>query len=438
MQAAAQARHRHGGAVGVPHAVPVVPRAPRAHPDTSSASAPGARAGRPQVGRRPTVCGVGLRPTVVQAGGTPALPGTPAGLRPACGRGARDPRNSCGPPARLRAGRPRSQGLLRACGPLAGGTPAIPGTPAGLRPACGRGARDPGNSCEPSDRLRAGRSRFRELLRACGPLAGGTPAIPGTPAGLRTACRRDARDPGNSYGPADRLRTGRPRSRELLRACGPLAGGASAILGTPAGLQTACGRGARDPGNSCGHADRLRAGRLRSRELLRACGPLAGGTPAIPGTPAGLRTACGRGARDPGNSSARCLSRDRGHLARFNTPVGLRPTAGGTPAIPGTPAGGAPGLTWNKWPRAGCGAPAPAPAQTDARHASCPADPPPLSAARTPHTRACSRRASAAARGGCRDFHGKTQNENLPDRGRRACRPSCAPLSSRGPFRSDR
>ena len=46
-------------------------------------------------------------------------------------------------------------------------------------------------------------------------------------------------------------------------------------------------------------------------------------------TPVGLRPTCGRDARGPGKDrSASRLSRERGHLARFNTPVGLRPTCG--------------------------------------------------------------------------------------------------------------
>ena len=151
---------------------------------------------------------------------------------------------ACGPQLLKRAGRPRSQEHLRVFDPRAGGTPAIPGTPAGLRTACGRDARDPRNTCGSSTRLRAGRPRSQEYLRVFDPLAGGAPAIPGTPAGLRTACGRDARAPRNTCGSSTRVRAGRPRSRELLRACGPLAGGAPAIPGTPAGLWTACGRGA--------------------------------------------------------------------------------------------------------------------------------------------------------------------------------------------------
>ena len=99
-----------------------------------------------------------------------------AGVSPACSCG--------GPVARLRAGRPRSQGVAlgamgfpesvgvarlamwRACGPLAGGTPALPGCGlgsdgvsrergrrplgyvAGLWPACGRDARAPRGAAE--------------------------------------------------------------------------------------------------------------------------------------------------------------------------------------------------------------------------------------------------------------------------------------------------
>ena len=127
-----------------------------------------------------------------------------------------------------------------------------------------------------------------------------------------------------------------------------------------------------------GPSAHLRAGRPRSREHLRsgafpgsagslpasthrwACGPLAGGTPAIPGTPplerlsrergllarfnspVGLRPTCGRDARDPRNPSARCFPWERGHLARFNSPVGLRPTCGRDARDPGNTSARAP------------------------------------------------------------------------------------------------
>ena len=60
----------------------------------------------------------------------------------------------------------------------------------------------------------AGSPRSWKQRRACGPLAGGTPALPETPVGLRPTCGRDARAPGNNAGPAAHLRAGRPRSQE--------------------------------------------------------------------------------------------------------------------------------------------------------------------------------------------------------------------------------
>ena len=257
-----------------------------------------------------------------------------------CGRDARAPRErprigaflgaraSCplqhtgGPAAHLRAGRPRSQettthrrlpgtaGILPAsthrwaCGPLAGGTPAIPGndhasapswdrghlarfnTPVGLRPTCGRDARDPRE-----------RPRIGAFL------------------GTRASCPLQ-----HTGGPAAHLRAGRPRSQGK-----PFC--TDAFLGTRASCPLQ---------HTGGPAAHLRAGRPRSQGTTThrrlpgtagilpasthrwACGPLAGGTPAL-----------------PGNDHASAPSRERGQLARFNTPVGLRPTAGGTPAIPG-------------------------------------------------------------------------------------------------------
>ena len=190
------------------------------------------------------------------AGGTPALPGTPfrmgafpgtagilpasthrwafatpVGLRPTCGRDARAPRNTvphgrfpwdrghlarfntpvglrntCGPSAHLRAGRPRSQehrsawalslGPRASCplqhtggpsqhlwafGPLAGGTPALPGTPfrmgafpgtAGILPASTH-RRGPGNTGGPSEHRWASGLPVR-LGRTSGSLAPGS------------------------------------------------------------------------------------------------------------------------------------------------------------------------------------------------------------------------------------------------------------------------
>ena len=301
------------------------------------------------------------------------------------------PRASCplqhpgGPAAHMRAGRPRSQEPLRsapfpgsagslpasthgwALGPRAGGPPAVPGTaplgafpwerghlarfdtPVGLRPTCGRAARGP-------------RNRSARCLSL----------------GARASCPL-----GHTGGPAAHVRAGRPRSQEPFRsvpfpgsagilpawthrwACGPRAGGPPAVPGTvplgafpwerghlarfntPVGLRPTCGRAARGPRNrtarclplgaraSCplrhtgGPTAHVRAGRPRSQEPLRsvpfpgsagilpasthrwAYGPRAGGPPAVPGTaPLGA------------------FPWERGHLARFDTPVGLRPTCG--------------------------------------------------------------------------------------------------------------
>ena len=135
-----------------------------------------------------------------------ALPGTPVGLRPTCGRDARAPRNICGPWAHLRAGRPRSQEHLWALGPLAGGTPALPGTSVGLGPTCGRDARAPRNTCGPSAYLRAGRPRSQEHLWALGPLAGGAPAAVSPPRAIG-----GGGDPGVAPASRARRRTGAGR-----------------------------------------------------------------------------------------------------------------------------------------------------------------------------------------------------------------------------------
>ena len=200
-----------------------------------------------------------------------------------------------GPAAHLRAGRPRSQEPLRSA--------PFPGT-AGFLPA----------------------STHRW---ACGPLAGGTPALPGTPAPLGAF-------PGTAGGsPASTHRW----------ALGPLAGGSPAIPGTTPPLGAFPGTAGGSPAST----------------HRWALGPLAGGSPAIPGTTpplgafprdrgrlarfyttVGLPPTCGRAARAPRNPSARCLSRDRGRLARFNTPVGPRPTCGRVARAPrGTPPLGA-------------------------------------------------------------------------------------------------
>ena len=194
----------------------------------------------------------------------------------------------------------------------------------GLRPTCGRVARAPRDT--------------RSVQRF--PWDRGQLARFNTPVGLRPTCGRDARAPRNpsarvpflgprascplqhTGGPAAHLRAGRPRSQEPLRsgafpgtagilpasthrwACGPLAGGSPALPGTPP-------QGA-FPGT---------AGILPASTHRWACGPLAGGSPALPGTP-----------------PLGCLPWERGHLARFNTPVGLRPTCGRDARAPRGPA----------------------------------------------------------------------------------------------------
>ena len=205
--------------------------------------------------------------------------------------------------------------MWRACGPLAGGTPALPG--GGLGRGFPRAWASPAWRCGgPAARLRAGRPRsqgvalgamgFPEsvgvarlaMWRACGPLAGGTPALPGggpvsdvpgsagiLPAtGRRPAKRRQERHARAGYSPARGAQCRRGRSWVPCR-----------------------GRALEEP-ESVGVA------RLA---MWRACGPLAGGTPALPGgglgsdgvsrergcrplgDVAGLRPACGRDARAP-------------------------------------------------------------------------------------------------------------------------------------------
>ena len=147
-----------------------------------------------------------------------------------------------------RASRPL--GHLWACGPLAGGTPALPGTAA---PVLSLPSRRTGKASGRGDgpwRLRQGSSRTLgarasrplEHLWACGPLAGGTPALPGTAAPvLSLPSRRTGKASGRGDGPW-RLRQGSSRtpgaraSRPLghLWACGPLAGGTPALPGTAA------------------------------------------------------------------------------------------------------------------------------------------------------------------------------------------------------------
>ena len=291
------------------------------------------------------------------AGGSPALPGTPAplsafpwergrlarlnppvGLRPTCGRAARAPRDTRsarrlalgpraarplqltgGPAAHLRAGRPRSQGHPLRSAPFPGPRAARPLQHSG-GPAAHLWAGRPRSQGHP---LRSapcpGPRAARPLQLTGGPAAraGGPPALPGTPAPLSAF-------PGTAGGsPALTHRW----------ACGPLAGGSPALPGTPAPLSAFPGTAGGSPAST----------------LRWACGPLAGGSPALPGTPAPLSA----------------FPRDRGRLARFNSPVGLpahlragRPPSQGHPLrlapFPGT-AGGSPASThgWACRPLAG-------------------------------------------------------------------------------------
>ena len=235
------------------------------------------------------------------------------------------------------------------------------------------------------------------------PAAGGTPAIPGEIRsawgaflGARASCplqHTGGPAAGRPLPASGRGRARRPRSQGKSAPLGGLSWerGHLARFNTPLGLRRVVhcrppaggGRDARDPR---GNPLRLggfpgSAGILPASTHRWACGgssiaglrPGAGATPAIPGeirsawglsrerghlarfnTPVGLRRVVhcrppaggGRDARDPSGKSAPLggLSWERGHLARFNTPVGLRrkssiaglrPGAGGTPAIPG-------------------------------------------------------------------------------------------------------
>ena len=247
-----------------------------------------------------------------------------------------------------RASRPLGQ--LWACGPLAGGTPALPGTAA---PVLSLPSRRTGKASGRGDgpwRLRQGSSRTPgarashplEHLWACGPLAGGTPALPGTAAPvLSLPSRRTGKASGRGDGPW-RLRQGSSRtpgaraSRPLehLWACGPLAGGTPAIPGTAAPVLSLPSR---RTGKASGRGDgpwRLRQDSSRTPgarashplEHLWACGPLAGGTPALPGTPLrcfhflrGVRAKRAGEATDPGGSArTRVGPRERGRLTRLN------------------------------------------------------------------------------------------------------------------------
>ena len=326
------------------------------------------------------------------------------------------PACSCGgPAARLRAGRPRSQGVApevmflgarascphRAEGPQSADkndTPE-PATPRARGAQCRRGrpwVPCRGRALEEPESVGVARLAIR---RACGPLAGGTPALPGSgpvsdvpgsagilPApGRRPAKRREERHPRAGH-PRPRRpmpsrpalgalpRTGTGEARE--RGCRPLA--------HVAGLRPACGRDARAPrGWPCercswergpkarkvprgatppshppprprampsrpalGALPRTGTGEARVRgarlAMWRACGPLAGGTPALPGSGPGSDVPGSAGILPaPGRRPAKCREERHtraGHPPRPRRPMPSRPALG---ALPRTGAGGA-------------------------------------------------------------------------------------------------
>ena len=389
------------------------------------------------------------------AGGTPALPGCgpvsdvpgSAGILPAPGRRPakrRQERHARAghPPARgaqCRRGRPwvpcrgralekpESVGVARlpmrrACGPLAGGTPALPGGgpgsdvpgSAGILPASGRRpakrreerhtrAGHPPRPRRPMpSRPALGACRGRALekpesvgvarlamWRACGPLAGGTPALPGCgpvsdvpgsagilPApGRRPAKRRQERHARAGHPPARgaQCRRGRPwvpcRGRALEK---PESVGVARLAMWRA-CRPACGRDARAPRvwpcERCswerGHLARTGPKARKapteatrpSRLLPRPRRPMPS-RPALGALPrtgtggarergrcplghvAGLRPACGRDARAPRGWPCERCSWERGHLARNGPKARKVPTEATRPSRP-PPARGA-------------------------------------------------------------------------------------------------
>ena len=231
-------------------------------------------------------------------------------------------RSALGALPRTGTGEARERGVARlamwrACGPLAGGTPALPGCgpvsdvpgSAGLWPAPGRRPA----KCRQERHARAGYSPARgaqcrrgrpwvhcrgralekpasvgvarlAMRRACGPLAGGTPALPG--GGLGS-------DVPGSAGilPATGRRPAKRRQERDARGGHTPARGAQCRRGRP---WVYCRGLALEKPESVGVA------RLPMR---RACGPLAGGTPALPGGPAsdvlGARASCPHRAEGP-------------------------------------------------------------------------------------------------------------------------------------------
>ena len=233
--------------------------------------------------------------------------------------------------------------IRRAFGPLAGGTPALPGWPWGrcswerghlarIGPKARKAPRGATCLSRLLPRRRGGDgSDGVSRERGCRPLA--------HTAGLWPACGRDARAPRGrprercSWERGHLARIG-PKARKVPRGAtcpsrllprrrgGDGSDGVSRERGRrslahAAGLWPACGRDARAPRvalGAMGFPESVGVARLLIR---RACGPLAGGTPALPGGglggdgvsrergcrplahAAGLRPACGRDARAP-------------------------------------------------------------------------------------------------------------------------------------------
>ena len=301
--------------------------------------------------------------------------------------------------------------MWRACGPLAGGTPALPGGgpvsdvpgSAGLWPATGRRPAKrrqkrharAGHTPARGAQCRRGRPwvpcRGRALekpasvgvarlamWRACGPLAGGTPALPGCgpvsdvpgsagilPApGRRPAKCRQERHARAGYSPARGAQCRRGRSwvpcrgralekpasvgvarLAMWRACGPLAGGTPALPGCgpvsdvpgSAGILPATGRRPakrrQERDARAGHSPARRRP-MPSRSALGAL-PRTGAGGARErgrrplGDVAGLWPACGRDARAPRGWPWKRCSWERGHLAR-NGPKARKVPTGAT------------------------------------------------------------------------------------------------------------
>ena len=199
-------------------------------------------------------------------------------------------------------------------------------------------------------RTGAGAARVRgvarlPMWRACGPLAGGTPALPGGGPGSDV--------PGSAgLRPAPGRRPAKRRQKRHARAGHPPARGAQCRRGRP---WVHCRGLALEKPESVGVA------RL---PMWRACGPLAGGTPALPGGgpgsdvpgSAGILPASGRRpakrqqepharATHPRARGAQCrrgrpwerCSWERGHLARNGPKARKAPTGATPPSRPPLP-----------------------------------------------------------------------------------------------------